>query len=115
MSPRPPALVVWLHGTPVAELREVRSRQLVLQWTAQARQRWGDGAVVLSASLPVQEAPFPVGRTRPFVERRLPEGEARPLVEREYGVPRGDTARLLAAIGADCAGALQVLPAGAMR
>ncbi|WP_432484638.1 HipA domain-containing protein [Kineococcus esterisolvens] len=112
MSPRTPPLAVWLRGEPVAELVEVRSRQLRLRYLPVAVERWGNGAVVLSASLPVRPAPYSVGSTRPFIEGLLPEGEFRTAVERTFDVPRGDVARLLAAIGADCAGAVQVLPDG---
>ncbi|WP_432564800.1 HipA domain-containing protein [Kineococcus sp. SYSU DK003] len=112
MSPRIPTLTAWLDGHPVAELREVRSRQVVWSWTQDAVARWGEGAVVVSASLPVQSRAFSVGRTRPFIEGLLLEGEARTAVERAFEVPRGDVFRLLAAVGGDCAGALQILPDG---
>ncbi|WP_432546156.1 HipA domain-containing protein [Kineococcus sp. SYSU DK004] len=112
MSARPSPLQVWLRGERVAELVEVRSRHLRLRYTAAAVERWGEGAVLLSAALPVRSEPHTLGATRPFVEGLLPEGEFRTVLEQRFGVPRGDAGRLLAAIGADCAGAVQVLPAG---
>lgn len=108
-----PTLAVWLRGQHVADLVEVRSRQLSLRWTAPALARWPTGSVVLSTRLPVREKSFSVGETRPYVEGLLPEGENRTLVERLFAVPRGDVFRLLRAVGAECAGAVQVLPPGA--
>jgi serine/threonine-protein kinase HipA len=105
-------LAVWLDDVHVATLDEPRSRQLRLTYTENAVRRYGVGATVISASLPVQVKPYSVGDSRPVMEGLLPEGEARTRIENQLGIPRGDTYKLLAAIGRDCAGAIVILPPG---
>jgi serine/threonine-protein kinase HipA len=105
-------LAVWLDDVHVATLDEPRSRQLRLGYTEAAVRRFGVGATVISASLPVRPEPYSVGDSRPVLEGLLPEGEARTRVEHQLGIPRGDTYELLAAIGKDCAGAVVILPPG---
>jgi len=70
------------------------------------------GEVLLSASLPVQAERFPNPRTRPFFEGLLPEGAVRAQVARERGVSEQNAFGLLAEIGAECAGAVVILPEG---
>lgn len=110
---RLPTLAVWLDGHHVANLEEPRSHQLRLTYTDESVERFGIGAVVLSASLPVRRDPYSVGATRPVLEGLLPEGEARTRLERRFGIPRGDSFALLAALGRDCAGAMVLMPSGA--
>lgn len=105
-------LAVWLDDVHVATLDEPRSRQLRLRYTGAAVRRFGVGATVISASLPVRPEPYSVGDSRPILEGLLPEGEARTRIELQLGIPRGDTYKLLAAIGKDCAGAIVILPPG---
>jgi len=105
-------LAVWLDDVHVATLDEPRSRQLRVGYTQDAVRRYGVNATVISASLPVRPKPYSVGDSRPVMEGLLPEGEARTRVENQLGIPRGDTYRLLAAIGKDCAGAIVILPPG---
>lgn len=105
-------LSVWLDDVHVATLDEPRSRQLRVIYTDDAVRRYGVGATVISASLPVRVKPYSVGDSRPVMEGLLPEGEARTRIENQLDIPRGDTYRLLAAIGKDCAGALVIVPPG---
>ena len=70
------------------------------------------GSVLLSASLRVQAERFSNGRTRPFFEGLLPEGAVRAQVARERGVSEQNAFGLLAEIGAECAGAVVILPEG---
>ncbi|MEJ3743039.1 HipA domain-containing protein [Actinomycetes bacterium KLBMP 9797] len=109
---RTPRLQVWIDDEHVADLVEPRSRQIRLEYTKEALGRYALGDIVLSASLPVRPQPYSAGETWPFLEGLLPEGEARTRIEERFDVPRGDTYRLLEAIGRDCAGAVAILPAG---
>lgn len=104
-------LAVWLDGVEVAALHEARSGKLVLEYSDAAVRRWPAGRPVLSVALPMRpdrrHAPAAV---TPYFEGLLPEGQARNVLEDEFGVRRGDTFGLLAAIGRDCAGAVVISP-----
>lgn len=115
-SARRPTLQVLLHGQVVAELRG--GPTLELEYAARMVSALGIGALCLSAALPVAAKPYRdskpgAPRTQRSVEfwceGLLPEGETRTLLENRFGVRRGDTIGLLAAIGADCAGAVSFL------
>jgi serine/threonine-protein kinase HipA len=103
-------LAIWLGPRHVADLDEVRSGKIRLTYTSDTLRDPGAGGLLLSASLPVRQAPYGLGETEPFLEGLLPEGEARTRIERRLQVQRGNTFALLRAIGRDCAGALAVLP-----
>jgi serine/threonine-protein kinase HipA len=66
----------------------------------------------LSASLPFQEQAFAPGESAPFFEGLLPEGAVRRAVAEKFRLSEEDGFGLLAELGADCAGAVVVLPAG---
>jgi serine/threonine-protein kinase HipA len=68
--------------------------------------------VILSASLPLQEKAFTPSQSAPFFEGLLPEGSVRTAVARKFGLSEEDGFGLLGALGADCAGAVVVLPEG---
>lgn len=105
-------LAVWLHGEPVAELARTRSGDLAITYDPQLVATRGTGALCLSVALPLTTKPY-AGRTATrWLEGLLPEGEARTALEEGFGVARGDTFGLLAAIGRDCAGAVSFLPLG---
>ena len=121
-------LQVLLHGEHVAQLRATPDLQL--QYEPHVVNDLGLGALLLSAALPVESRAYKDTRkSRPpryaveyWCEGLLPEGETRTLLESRFAVRRGDTIGLLAAIGADCAGAVSfvsddysppVAPAGA--
>lgn len=105
------ALDVYLAGAHVGKLYRPGSGRLAFQYDAALAQE-APGQVVLSASLPVQADRFPNGRTRPFFEGLLPEGAVREQVARERGVSAENAFGLLAEIGAECAGAVVVVPEG---
>lgn len=73
--------------------------------------RHGEGNTLLSASLPVQANSFSPSRSAPFFEGLLPEATARVSVARRFGLSEADGFGLLSALGADCAGAVVMLPA----
>jgi serine/threonine-protein kinase HipA len=102
---RPPALVVWMHGQPVAELtdrRGIRCRHL-----PEAIDRFGLNVALLSCSLPT--GPRPVDATA-FFDGVLPEGQLRAALAARAGVLATDTFGLLARYGRDVAGALVIAP-----
>jgi serine/threonine-protein kinase HipA len=107
------SLHVLLHGQVVAQLRAGPAMEL--RYTSDVVSALGVGALCLSAALPVAATPYrdsKPGTPQPrravefWSEGLLPEGETRTLLERRFEVRRGDTIALLAAIGADCAGAV---------
>ncbi len=76
--------------------------------------RWSSaGRPPLSQSLPL-DGSFAGGAVDAFFGGLLPEGAARELVARNVGVSAGNDFALLAAIGGDTAGAISLLPAGAL-
>jgi serine/threonine-protein kinase HipA len=80
-------------------------------YAEEALARHGEGSAVLSASLPVRAGSFSPSQSAPFFEGLLPEATARVSVARRFGLSEADGFGLLAALGADCAGAVVVLPA----
>lgn len=69
-------------------------------------------AVALSASLPLRKERFSRNETRPFFAGVLPEEESRRLIAKTFGVSDKNDFALLARIGAECAGAVSLLPPG---
>ncbi len=74
--------------------------------------RHGAGAMVLSASLPTREEEFAPARSRPFFDGLLPEGAVRAGLAHALEASEEDGFALLGALGADCAGAVVILPKG---
>lgn len=72
----------------------------------------GEGAIVLSNSLPVRPEAYDAMRTRIFFDGLLPEDLRRDEIARELKVDSHDGYNLLAEIGRDCAGAVVIVPAG---
>lgn len=70
-------------------------------------------AFPLSISLPLQEAPFPDIKARPFFANLLPESAVRALISRRLKISEKDDFLLLKLIGGECAGAFTILPEGA--
>jgi serine/threonine-protein kinase HipA len=110
MSSRGP-LAVHLYDTHVADLLDAGFGDTALQYT--------DAASVdptrsrLSLSLPVRSAVYPaVGPGGRFVRSLLPEGRALAWAVEEFGIPEDDRYGLIATLGRDVAGAVQVLTGG---
>jgi serine/threonine-protein kinase HipA len=108
MADRPDPLSVWLYGTHVADLYR-NGRRLRLQFTDDARQRFGLGSPVLSCSLPISVDSPATARVRDFFDGLAPEGPARGAIQRMYRLPPDSLWHLLRAVGHDCAGAVTVL------
>jgi serine/threonine-protein kinase HipA len=111
-------LDVWLHGIHAARLSEPGRHRLRLDFTTGALDAFGEGSRVLSLALPITREPAIDGRGRvgrrvaAFIEGLLPEGNLRRHIATEAKVPVTDTLGLLHRVGAECAGAVQVLPEG---
>lgn len=104
-------LNVWLGERHVATLLQTRTGELRLRYAEATVERLGEGAIVMSVALPVSTRRYKGTRVEYWAESLLPEGEARTTIEQRFGVRRGDTFGLLAAIGSDCAGAVSFLSA----
>jgi len=111
------ALDVWLYGVHVARLSEPRRFRLRLEFTEEALDTFGEGSRVLSLALPISRKPIQDRdgklQVSAFIEGLLPEGNLRRHIATEAGVPVNDTMTLLRRVGAECAGAVQVLIEGA--
>jgi serine/threonine-protein kinase HipA len=99
--------------------------ELVGHWTARANgpyefsyvQEWLDSRAVrpLSLSMPLRppQQPYRGDLVRAFFDNLLPDNEqVRQRIQARFGTPSTDPFHLLAEVGRDCIGALQLLPAG---
>ena len=73
---------------------------------------WVDrGGAPVSLTLPLREAPYPWKTgLHPFFENLLPEGWLLELSTKALKISKDDAFGLLLATGADCAGAVEVVP-----
>lgn len=112
------ALDVWLYGVRIARLTEPRRFRLRLDFTDDAFDEFGVGSRVLSLALPITRRPArdsadAAGQVvSAFVKGLLPEGNLRNHIATEAGVPVTDTMAILERVGAECAGAVQILTEG---
>lgn len=97
------ALGVWWDRTQVGELEQLtaRTREYSFRYTSADRP--------ISLSLPLGVGEFAPAQSRPFFEALLPEGTIRERVANQLRLAPSDSFGLLAALGRDCAGALQIL------
>jgi len=89
--------------TGVLEQVAERSREYTFRYTNASRP--------ISLSLPLRAESFSASESRPFFEALLPEGTVRERIASQLKLASSDSFGLLAALGRDCAGALQVLEA----
>lgn len=103
-------LNVFLGEVLVGQLEQDASGTTRFHYT----QEWLDSpeAVPISNSLPLHGEPFSRNETRPFFSGVLPEGESRNLIAKMFGISDENDFALLARIGAECAGAVSLLPPG---
>jgi serine/threonine-protein kinase HipA len=113
-------LNVWLYGVHIARLSESSRFRYRLDFTDDAVDAFGEGSRVLSLALPITREPVVDNRTpkaglpvSAFIEGLLPEGNLRQHIATNAGVPVTDSMELLARVGAECAGAVQILDTGA--
>lgn len=105
-------LDVWLRGELVGRLDRIGPERYRFSYTPETVERHGEGALLLSASLPVRAERYPSAATKPFFEGLLPEGSARGTIARGFGLSEANGFGLLERLGADCAGAVAVVPEG---
>lgn len=103
-------LNVFLGPELAGELEQDASGNIRFQYSP----AWLDSpnAMPLSASLPLRPEPFSRNETRPFFAGVLPEEESRLLIAKAFGISNKNDFALLARIGAECAGAVSLLPPG---
>jgi serine/threonine-protein kinase HipA len=104
------SLGVFWDGEEVGSLQlvEERSREYFFQYSEIAR---GEAARAISLSLPISEKAFTPAQSRPFFDALLPEGAVRERIASQLKLASSDSYGLLAELGRDCAGALQILDA----
>jgi serine/threonine-protein kinase HipA len=98
-----PGLGVYWDEEEVGRVERVdeQSRQYAFRYTQTSRP--------ISLALPTSQERFSASESRPFFEALLPEGAAREQIARQLKLAAGDSYGLLAELGRDCAGALQIL------
>ncbi len=101
--------LVRLDGQAVGRLTESPDRIFVTfryddDWLARP------DAVPVSLTLPLDRGPVETWGLHPFFRNLLPEGWLRELAVRKLRVDDQDEFGLLTATGADCAGAVEVVP-----
>ncbi len=105
-------LAVHLHGQQVGVLRRGIGTDFTFEYLPAIVAAAGEGAIVLSQSLPVRAEPFDPIPTRTYFEGLLPEGARREEIARRLRISSNDGFALLADLGRDCAGAVSIFPEG---
>jgi serine/threonine-protein kinase HipA len=97
------SLGVYWDGEEVGRLERVDepSREYAFRYTQASRP--------ISLSLPVSQQRFSPAESRPFFEALLPEGVVREQIASQLKLAASDSFGLLAELGRDCAGALQIV------
>jgi serine/threonine-protein kinase HipA len=106
-------LSVFLHDEQIGELERRGPARYRFQYSEATRAENTAGDVILSASLPLQEQAFMPSEAAPFFEGLLPEGAIRAAIANSLHRSEEDGFGLLAALGAECAGAVSILSPGA--
>lgn len=91
---------------------EIGRLERVSEHTREYTFRYTNAPRPISLALPLRDESFSPAESRPFFEALLPEGEAREQIAGQLRLAASDSYSLLAALGSDCAGALQILDAG---
>jgi serine/threonine-protein kinase HipA len=108
---RDATLSVFLRGELVGSLERTGPSRYRFTYSNGAIQGdGGDPMARLSASLPLREERFRPSESAPFFEGLLPEGAVRATIASKLGLSEANGFGMLAALGADCAGAVMVLP-----
>jgi len=102
------SLGVYWEGEDVGRLERTneRSREYAFRYTQASRP--------ISLSLPLSQQHFSPAESRPFFEALLPEGAVREQIAGQLKLAASDSYGLLAELGRDCAGALQIADAKRM-
>lgn len=102
-------LGVFLNADRVGEIERRGPARYRFTYSSDLLLQRRPGALVLSASLPLQQEVFPPNASAPFFEGLLPEGGIRAAIARSFHLSEEDGFGLMKALGADCAGAVEVL------
>jgi serine/threonine-protein kinase HipA len=108
-------LNVFLGGEAIGELERRGPSRYRFTYAEPALEGHPADDIVLSASLPIQATAFAPSRAAPFFEGLLPEGAVRAAIARSFHLSEEDGFGLLGVLGADCAGAVAILPLDAER
>lgn len=103
-------LNVFLNSEPVGKIERRGPSRYRFTYAPDAIEAHPAGEILLSASLPPRSEAFPPSATSPFFEGLLPEGAVRSAIARSFHVSEEDGFGLLRELGADCAGAVAILP-----
>lgn len=109
MVARAKVLGVWMNGYPVGELIKSVSGGLTFGYTP----KWLDtqGARPVSLSLPLRHQAYSGDTVYNFFDNLLPDNKLiRDRIQSCFKVPSSHPFDLLAAIGMDCVGAVQIVP-----
>src|SRR3982751_3419582 len=113
VPPRPGAkLGVFLGGREIGTLEKRGPARYRFLYSSQALAELEKTGEQLSVSLPLQEQAFTPSQSAPFFEGLLPEGAVRRAIAERFRLSEEDGFGLLDALGADCAGAVVLLPEG---
>ena len=103
-------LNVFLGQTLVGQLEQDNSGALWFRYDSE----WllSEIAMPLSHSLPLSDARYHRNDCRPFFAGLLPEEDSRKLIAKSFGVSDRNDFAILENIGAECAGAVSIMPIG---
>jgi serine/threonine-protein kinase HipA len=105
-------LDAWLYGAHVAVVRSAGAGRAKVEYTEQARDRWGVGSSVVSVQMPLSAKPPASVVATMWLRGLLPEGRARTRLAERAGTDPDDVLAFLAHYGRDTAGALVLVPQG---
>ncbi len=105
------SLEVYLHGRHIGVLSG-SSLRLEFQYDSDIVAEYGASSILLSLSLPVTRRKITGTSVFNYFDGLLPEGHVRSHLASANGLATPDALGLLRILGADCAGAVQVIPAG---
>lgn len=112
-KPRARALSLWVNGTHAADWTVPARGEVELQYTPSWVNSPGGRALSLSLPFTLDNSPLKGDAVRFYFDNLLPDSEPiRRRIQSRYHTRSRDPFELLAAIGRECVGAVQLLPAG---
>jgi len=99
---------VRLDGKPVGRLEELDGDRTRFTYSAEWLSR--ADAVPISLTMPLRAEPYESRGLHPFFDNLLPEGWLLGLVTKKLKIAAEDGFGLLLVLGADCVGAVEVVP-----
>ena len=101
-------LEIWHEDAYIALVTQ-KSQRMALKYTDAAGPL---GSPLISVAMPVSSKSYGDKKVRAYLQGLLPEGEARRILAYDFNIDASDDLSLLAIIGRDCAGALQIVERG---